>query len=372
MNNILFCCFGKELDYLSYVCIRKDLDLNYKLLLYKEVTLFGELRDLTINDYRYKFREYLKQNSIDLVIITDLWNELARHIVYCCKELDLPIILLYSNPLVDTKKKLTEDIKPKYIVCGSVYQKNKLIHSWFNLPNNIFICGYPAFDRFKQTGKNKNILTYNQFCKATRNRTKKLVIQYNSKLFSDLELFLSFKEKDIFLYLQSSFDINLQLNKNCYIDINRDIQPSNIDYYDSVYYSDLIITDQLFHLLFSMLLSKPCILIDKNNDFVDFSRLSGIDSYSTLDYSVISEKLNTKLDLSNNQLNFLLLNYFPCTFDGNNSKRFKSVIDYVLYKNKMNKELSTKFILNNLFILDPLESMRRDIIKRRRCEGKAI
>lgn len=367
MYNVLFCSFLGERDCISHYCIAKELGNEYSLMFHKEFLVTEDLIDNFIADYSYRVKDFLITKEISLVIVTSIQNKLADVILAVAKELQLPTVYLVSEPLIEGL--FFKHVKPDYIICWSLYQKNRFLTFGFGNEDKVFVTGYPLFDRFKLRKENKNIISKDQLNRKIKNTQKRSVVNIKvdttdltdllqlSNLVSDLT------KDGYFVYIQHPRAVELGSAKNTYLDLNRDGGEQEVSYFDSISYADFVVTDDLLHLLCGVVLSKQCLLWDKSSKFNRFVTYSSITSLEQLGYADMKHSMSCVAPLTTEQLNYFLLNYFPCTFDGNSGKRVSLILDFILtFVRNRKSELAT-FKELNLEMFDPIAGLRRAILQ---------
>lgn len=381
MKNILYYATLGELDRLTYVALKDTFPDEWNITFITDYFIKEPIK-VSYKQHIPKIEEYLYNNKVDLLIVTNYNHPLVAATIISAKNLHIPSIFLVleADP---TLYNHFDEVKTDYIFCWSLFQKNLFIKKLVN-PFRIFITGNPIHDRFKtraipnKYGYKKKIvytnISHSKFLKKLRiHKQQKLIYYYSNRDFLGLQILLEnnnilFKN-DIKLYIKSDNILpdnykKLINTKNIFIDDNCNEHISSIDYLDSIFYANLVISDEPQMLLNAIMLMKQSILIRKSGMYESFIRDSGIFNIEIDTTNNVIQNILTLLDkkfiITDSQLNFYLLNYFPCSFDGLNCYRIRDAVE-LIFKNITILEESLRQTRQDL--LNPLEYLRQEITK---------
>jgi hypothetical protein len=309
-----------------------------------------------------------------------------------------------------------EKAKPiaKYVACWSLMQRQVFLDRGTD-PKQLFVTGQPRLDRFKkQTRLNEEgqeeVIAFckdssETYSKKIGNKENKPVVTFCCQAMDTdahgvarwqaqrdvvLELLKIARKSDIFINIRNHPIIGKDgLDKGgpkSFIPIWEEIQKGVqegicffdgeaphqhvIDPYDAIYHSGLILAQSSTTLFQALLLNVMPVIVDTSTegakDPLGFAPKGGmklVEDLQELEAAVI-EGLEGKIDLTEEQLNFFLVNYLPCVFDGQNGARVCDVMNYAFTSssllNQAEGQLFEQFRKQRMKLIDPLHHLKEE------------
>ena len=309
---------------------------------------------------------YLSMNGINLIVINSYVSNI-KDWAKAAKVLNIPSIFIHTNSNCEWGDVYNHI---DFTATTSIVQRNSIITKEVDA-SRIFVTGSPLLDKFKRTDNVPQIKTTQSkesFLDRLSINNKKVICYISNSCvydpeFKELKYVFEIAPSDCFLVIKDITNPkvyvllkDLKDRIGHFIDFKNEL-PLN----DCMQFSDAVITDNIDNAIQAVLSSKPTTILNSskyNFNLTDFCRESGLNE--TLDFNSIF----TPLNFNPKQFNYLLLNYLPGTFDGNNLNRFMLLVRFTLNlkeaTNKYRQDCIKGFSDHNLSLIDPLAQHKEE------------
>jgi hypothetical protein len=309
--------------------------------------------------------EYFSNNKFNLLVVTQIFHPATVQLIEVAKQAGIPIVFIvpeimptgervvsasqfFKEQELETLKELGLLKAPPldFICTWSSSQAES-----FRLKDStakVFITGHPILDKFKPKEVDGKVVydsvetKHSLLLKLGLPEGSRLVSYYidffdkKSRIISRLDnLNELLKDTNTYIYVRNYSKHSLKLTelKNIIVDNDLDNQ-HQINFIDGIRLADGFVSGHTEHLVYSILLGKVPVIYDSAGlDPLGLVKEGGVALVKTveeLSTLLLKNSLNTKQDLTPQQLNYFLLNFLPCTLDSSNSRRVTLVLELAM------------------------------------------